>query len=83
MLVLLVRTNSESEETREKKRFLQGGRSANRVVGRELERTNARLERQDAVAGSASLFGWRRQAYLCPQRSGKGPAAFVSGAARI
>jgi len=53
------------------------------MVGGELERANVRLERQDAVAGSASLFGWRRQAYLCPQRSGKGPAAFVSGAARI
>ena len=53
------------------------------MVGRELERANARLERQDAVAGSASLLGWRLQAYLRPQRSGKRPAAFVSGAARI
>jgi hypothetical protein len=53
------------------------------VVGRELERANVRLEGQDAVAGSASLLGWRLQAYLCPQRSGKRPAAFVSGAARI
>ena len=83
MLVLPLRTNSESEEARERKRFLQGGRSANRVVDRELERANVRLERQDAVAGSASLLGWRLQAYLCPQRSGKRPAAFVSGTARI
>jgi hypothetical protein len=53
------------------------------VVGGELERANVWLERQDAVAGSASSLGWRVQAYLCPQRSGKRPAAFVSGAARI
>jgi hypothetical protein len=53
------------------------------VVSRKLERANVRLERQDAVAGSASLLGWRLQAYLCPQRSGKRPAAFVSGTARI
>jgi len=53
------------------------------VVGRELERANVRLERQDAVAGSASLLGWRLQAYLRPQRSDKRPAAFVSGTARI
>ena len=83
MLILPLRTNSESEETRPKKRFLQGGRSANRVVGRELERANVRLQGQDAVAGSASLLGWRLQAYLRPQRSGKRPAAFVSGTARI
>lgn len=53
------------------------------MVDRELERANVRLERQDAVARSASFLGWRLQAYLCPQRSDKRPAAFVSSTARI
>jgi hypothetical protein len=62
---------------------LEGGRSANRVVGGELNTAKVRLERGDAAGDSARLAGWRPQAHLGPQRSGKGPAAFMAGTARI
>ncbi len=53
------------------------------MVGGELNTAKVRLERVDTAGDLARLAAWRPQAHLGPQRSGKGPAAFMAGTARI
>ena len=83
VLVLPGHTHSESVETREREPFLQGGRSANRVVGRQVQAPDLFLGDGNAICGAIGLLENPSQADLRPLRAHHRAAAFVAGAARI